>query len=81
MQVTLPGYWDRDGLSIKYNLIRDGVAAPVATTTLSGTFWSLANVTLNDSGLTPGSTHTYRVRGYDESNRSAAGSVVSFTLH
>ncbi|GAB3244991.1 hypothetical protein GCM10027456_14650 [Kineosporia babensis] len=60
MRVTVP--LDLDNTDLRVRLYRDGSSTPVATSPVQHVlFWRQPVVVLTDSGLTPGSTHTYRV--------------------
>jgi hypothetical protein len=63
VRVTLPANYDRDDLTLTYQLLRDG--SVVQTRTASSTFWDQPTVSFFDSGLTPGQSHSYRVRASD----------------
>jgi len=57
--------WDPDNQNLTYNLLRDGAATPIATIAQPSTFWQLPSMGYIDTGLTPGSTHTYRIQAVD----------------
>jgi hypothetical protein len=59
--VTWRATWDRDDGLLTYRLYRDGGATPVSTKTMDSRFWNLPIMTFLDTGLTPGSTHSYRL--------------------
>lgn len=56
--------WDRDNKNLRYELIRDA-AAVVHTIEARSRFWDLKVTSFTDTGLAPGSTHTYSVRAID----------------
>ena len=60
--------WDADNNTLTYNVYRDGGTTPVFTTTASTNFWTLPWLGFTDSGLSPGSTHTYKVSVIDPNN-------------
>jgi len=62
IQVTFGTAWDNDNQNLTYEVLRDGGTTPVYTTTVSTNFWTLPTRSFTDSGLAPGSAHTYRVR-------------------
>lgn len=81
MTVSWPADWDRDNESLTYQVYRDGKTATAAyTTTVSSRFWNQPTISWIDTGLTPGSTHTYRVRATDAFGNSAWGTTVSGTV-
>ena len=54
--------WDYDNESLTYDVFRDNGATPVYTTAIKSNFWTLPTGGFTDTGLAPGSTHTYQVR-------------------
>jgi Domain of unknown function (DUF5122) beta-propeller len=53
---------DDDDWELVYRVYRDGGSTPIYTSPpVRSTFWILPTVTFNDTGLVPGSTHTYQV--------------------
>ncbi|MBE7162419.1 MAG: hypothetical protein INR72_14345 [Williamsia herbipolensis] len=71
VKVSIPANWDRDDKVLSYDLYREGVTTPVATTTAESTWWSRPTVSLQVSGLTPGSTQRFRVVARDADGNSA----------
>ncbi len=61
-----------DGL-LTYHLFRDSSLTPIYTTTLETDPWQHPVVTFTDTGLAPGSTHTYKVNADDGTRTSAKG--------
>jgi PKD repeat protein len=80
VRVAIPSNWDRDDLNLTYRLYRSGQSNPVYTVTSASTFWNLPTMGFTDTGLTPGSTYTYRVTATDSSNNLAYGSPVTVTV-
>ncbi|MEW2354545.1 hypothetical protein [Spirillospora sp. NPDC029432] len=56
--------WDRDNRRLKYEVIRDGTTV-VHTAESASRYWDLQPMTFADTGLAPGSSHTYSVRVTD----------------
>ena len=56
---------DQDNAALTYQLYRDGGATPIHTEVYSGAFWNRPVLSYNDTGLAPGTTHSYRVRVTD----------------
>ena len=56
---------DVDNATLKYELLRDGGATPIYTTTFSGSFYQRPMLGYTDTGLTRASSHTYRIRVTD----------------
>ena len=73
--------FDQDNEALTYKVIRDGkTATPVYTTTVNSRFYNRPSIGFTDTGLAPGSTHTYRVFVYDAFGNSNSGSTVSVTI-
>ncbi len=79
-RVTVPANWDRDDLNLSYRLMRTGQSTPVATKTVQATYWEQPIVVLNDTGLPPGSTQSYRVVAVDGDGNIANSATVSTTV-
>ena len=80
-RVAWQATFDQDNQALTYKVIRDGkTATPVYTTTVNSTFYNRPSIGFTDTGLTPGSTHTYRVYVYDPLGNSQLGSTVSVTI-
>jgi large repetitive protein len=53
---------DEDDTDLIYRVYRDGGTTPVYTSpVVTSTFWNTPTLSFQDTGLAPGSTHTYRV--------------------
>ncbi len=80
--VHLRGTEDLDDETLTYELIRDhDTARPVATWTRTSKPWAYPDMTYVDSGLEPGSTHSYDVRATDPAgNRSYRSAEVRATV-
>jgi trimeric autotransporter adhesin len=57
--------WDYDNAKLHYDVLRDGGNTPVGGFDATSRFWTLQPTGFIDTGLAPGSTHTYRVRVTD----------------
>ena len=79
-RVTIPENWDRDDLNLTYKFYRTGTATPVYTTTASSTFWDTGVVGFTDTGLTNGSSYTYKVTATDPDGNVANSPDVSVTV-
>ena len=54
--------YDYDNANLTYKLVRDGqTASPIYTATQYSNFYTLSRMGYVDTGLVPGSTHTYRL--------------------
>jgi len=72
---------DKDNENLTYTLVRDGkTATPIYTTTVASTFWKLPALGFKDTGLAPGSTHTYKVYVTDPSGNQTNGSTTTVTV-
>jgi PKD repeat protein len=81
MTVSWPANWDRDNESLTYLVYRDGKTATAAyTTTVNSRFWDQPTISWVDTGLAPGSTHSYRIRTIDPLGNSAWGTTLSATV-
>jgi hypothetical protein len=58
--------WDRDQLTLSYDVLRNG--AVIRTVTGNQTFWNRPIRRITDSGLRPGTTYRYRIRARDNRN-------------
>jgi PKD repeat protein len=79
-RVSIPANWDRDDLNLTYRLMRTGQSQPVATKTVQSTYWEQPVVVLNDTGLPPGSSQSYRVVAVDGDGNIANSATVSVTV-
>ncbi|MFD3443751.1 LamG-like jellyroll fold domain-containing protein [Microbacteriaceae bacterium 4G12] len=79
--VSWPANFDRDNESLTYRVIRDGVnASPIFETTESSAPWRRPSMGYEDTGLEPGSSHTYRVRVTDPRGNVAWSAIVPVTI-
>jgi PKD repeat protein len=79
VRVSWQSNWDRDDLTLTYNVIRDNnVASPAYTVTGDSTFWYRPSLSWVDTGLTAG-PHTYRIQVVDRDGNTVLGNAVSIT--
>jgi Concanavalin A-like lectin/glucanases superfamily len=74
---------DDDDETLVYRVYRDGSTTPLfSSAPTRSTFWILPTLSFTDTGLTPGSTHTYRVDAKEANgtNVSAKSTAVSVTV-
>lgn len=64
LKVSWKATWDRDNRRLTYEVIRDGKTV-VQTMSADSVFWDLQAMTFTDTGLTPGTGHTYSIRAKD----------------
>jgi Concanavalin A-like lectin/glucanases superfamily/Domain of unknown function (DUF5122) beta-propeller len=69
--VTFSAVSDLDDGSLTYSIYRNGVTTPVGTVTATSWPWALPVLHFQDTGLVPGSAHTYTVSASDGTNTSA----------
>jgi IPT/TIG domain len=81
VHLTWQANWDRDDTTLYYKVYRDGTTStPVYTTTLNSQWWNQPAMSFTDSGLVPGSTHTYVVSVSDANGNLVYGSTASVTV-
>lgn len=62
VRISWTATFDRDNANLTYKLVRDGVtASPIYSKTQASNFYTRPQMGFVDTGLTPGSTHTYRL--------------------
>ncbi|GAA3618465.1 PKD domain-containing protein [Microlunatus ginsengisoli] len=66
---------DQDNQDLTYQLYRDGGATPIYATSYHGAFWDRPSLGYVDSGLTAGTSHTYRVRVTDPTGNTVLSSA------
>lgn len=74
--VSIQTNWDRDDLTLTYELYREGTVEPVATTTADGTWWNQSTITLEDTSATPGESPSYTVVARDADGNIATSASV-----
>ncbi|WP_247042133.1 PKD domain-containing protein [Arthrobacter rhizosphaerae] len=70
---------DQDNKNLTYRVVRDG-AVTVTTVSRESTFWQRPTLSFTDSGLAPGSTHSYQVIASDPFGRQASSATASVTV-
>lgn len=78
LTVQWPSVIDRDNGTLTYRLYRNGGTTPISTQTVESFPWSRPVMRFDDTGLAPGSTHSYQVQVSDgtfTSTRSVAASA------
>jgi hypothetical protein len=73
--VTWKSTWDMDNQNLTYRVFRDGGTTALSATTSASLFWSRPVLTFVDSGLAPGSKHTYRVSATDAFGNSVTSAT------
>lgn len=59
-RVRWPANWDRDQMTLGYDVLRDGV--PVGRVVQLSTFWTRPTLSFNDAGLVAGRSYRYQIR-------------------
>lgn len=79
-RVTWPANWDQDNENLNYQVIRDGnTLNPVYTTTAASRFYQQPTLSFVDTGLVPGSVHTYRVIAIDPFGNKTPSALLTVT--
>ncbi len=63
---------DTDDADLTYRVYRDGGSTPIATKTGKSFFWIRPQLSFVDTGLTPGSVHSYRISASDGTNTTTS---------
>ncbi len=79
-RVTWQATWDMDSRDLTYEVTRSGTAAPVYSTVISSQFWSRPVAGFVDTGLTPGTTQTYRVTVRDAAGNQVRSDTTAVTV-
>ncbi|MEZ0164100.1 hypothetical protein AB2L27_04875 [Kineococcus sp. LSe6-4] len=73
--------WDPDNADLRYRIVRDGqTETPVGTVTARSTWWNRPTAEFLDTGLAPGSTHTYRIYADDADGNSTNSTLGTVTV-
>jgi hypothetical protein len=81
MRVGWQATFDQDNQALTYKVVRDGkTATPVYNSTINSTFYQRPSLGFTDTGLTPGTTHSYRVYVTDPLGNQMTGSTVTATV-
>jgi PKD repeat protein len=72
--------YDNDNGYLTYNVYRDNGTTPIYTTTEHSNFYTTPPMGFTDTGLTPGSTHTYKVVVTDPFGNSTNRSTPAVTV-
>jgi len=70
---------DQDNKNLTYRVVRDG-ALTVNTVSRESTFWQRPTLTFTDTGLPPGSSHTYQIVASDPFGRQASSQSATVTV-
>ncbi|MBS1836901.1 MAG: PKD domain-containing protein [Actinobacteria bacterium] len=78
VRLTVPANWDRDDAELNYRFTRDGQT--IDEQTVSSSFWNRPVVSFTDTGLAPGSSHTYRVWASDDDGNLSNTDTTTVTV-
>ncbi|ROR67372.1 PKD domain-containing protein [Agrococcus jenensis] len=79
-RISIRGNWDRDDRDLTYELRRAGAAGVLQSRVVPSSWWSQPQVTFTDTGLTPGTSHTYTVRAVDRNGNAVTSPAVTVTV-
>ena len=79
-RISIPANWDRDDLTLTYELRRAGSSDPVATLTKDSTWWNQPTVILEDTTAVPGTSPAYTVVARDGDGNSRTSAPVTVTV-
>ena len=71
---------DQDNTTLTYAVTRDSSTTPIYTTTVNSTFYNRPALSYVDKNLTPGSTHSYKVRVTDPFGNTVLSAATSVTI-
>ena len=80
VRVAIPANWDRDDLTLTYELRRTGTATPIATKTADATWWNRPTITLEDKTAPAGTQQEYTVVAKDGDGNTVSSQPVSATV-
>jgi PKD repeat protein len=80
VRVSWPALWDRDDLSLTYDVYRNGDTTPVNEQTAANFQWTGTQLTFKDTGLNPGDTASYVVKAKDADGNTLSSNTVSTTV-
>jgi PKD repeat protein len=79
-RISWTSNWDPDNSTLTYAVYRDGSGTPIYTTKADSSVWNKPALGFVDTGLAPGSTHSYRVRATDPNGNTVIGDGASVTV-
>ncbi|GAA1417357.1 PKD domain-containing protein [Agrococcus citreus] len=80
VRVAIRANWDRDDRDLTYELRRVGTTGVIASQTVASSWWSQPLVTFDDTGLMPGSSHSYSVRVVDANGNAVTSQSATVTV-
>ena len=80
VKVTIPANWDRDDLTLTYELRRGDSTTPLFTTTMDATWWNRPAVTFDDTTAPVGSQQEYTFTATDGDGHTVSSSTATVTV-
>lgn len=80
VDVTISSNWDRDDLTLTYELLRTGRSSPVASITGNATFWNRPSITLSDKSAGSAAQQEYTVVAKDGNGNTVSSQAVKTTV-
>ncbi|MFJ6549394.1 PKD domain-containing protein [Microbacterium sp. NPDC091676] len=80
VKVSIPANWDRDDLTLTYELRRAGSTTPLFTTKADSTWWNLPAVTFEDTTAPAGSQQTYTFTATDSNGNTVTSRTATATV-
>jgi PKD repeat protein len=78
VHVSWTATWDYDNQTLHYDVIRDGVTTSFPySKDQKSSFWQQPPMGFDDTGLAPGSTHTYKIRVTDPLGNKIGGAQIA----
>jgi PKD repeat protein len=65
VRLTWRATWDTDDRNLRYDVYRDG-GPSIGYVTADSNFWTLPPLSFTDTGVAPGTTHSYAIRASDK---------------
>ncbi len=80
VRISIRGNWDRDDRDLTYELRRAGTTGVVQSRVVPSSWWAQPQITFDDTGLTPGASHTYTVRAVDGNGNAVTSGSATATV-
>ncbi|MEV8172262.1 PKD domain-containing protein [Microbacterium sp. NPDC077486] len=80
VKVTIPANWDRDDLTLTYELRRGNSTTPLFTTKKDATWWNRPPVTFEDTTAPVGSQQEYTFTATDSDGHTVSSSTATVTV-
>ncbi|WP_426622386.1 PKD domain-containing protein [Microbacterium sp. As-52] len=80
VKVSIPANWDRDDLTLTYELRRAGSTTPLLTTKVDSTWWNLPAVSFEDTTAPAGSQQQYTFTAADGNGNTVSSKTATVTV-